>query len=254
MKGLGVVLAGLFVLATSGCAPQVDVEADKAAIRSVVNDNVAAENLGVVSGLLATATDDVVSLPPNEAPLVGKDANRAYWQDFFSRFNIQGTATTEEIEVVGDRAFVRGIWTYSLTSQGGGEAQQETSSYMLIMQRQPDGSWKWARAIWNSDQPASIATSSQPGTGKAVPRHRFAVQLGAFEKRGVAEALGQELSSHYQRTMLVTPVTVRGRTVYRVRILVQTKAEAEALAARIRREEKMKIWVVSLTESRSETR
>jgi len=36
---------------------------------------------------------------------------------------------------------------------GGGKEVKDTGNSIWIMQRQPNGSWKIARAIWNSDVP-----------------------------------------------------------------------------------------------------
>jgi hypothetical protein len=67
--------------------------------------------------------------------------------------------------------------------------------------------------------------------------------------------LAQELHSRYQFETLVTPLylatqdQVYGatRTLHRVRVPVGTKAEAEALAARLTREVKLTTWVLPLT-------
>jgi uncharacterized protein (TIGR02246 family) len=157
MKKLFPIVATLLVLAASGCAPQVDVEADKAAIQSLLDEAVAAENAGDLAGFVGGVADDAVWLPPNEPPAVGKEAVRGYMRSFFDQFNINGTTSTEEIQVVGDWAFVRGIWTYTLTPKGSGDPQEQSSSFVLIVRRQPDGSWKWSRAIWNSNLPAGGA-------------------------------------------------------------------------------------------------
>lgn len=90
-------------------------------------------------------------------------------------------------------------------------------------------------------EPASQPVAPQPPT----PFH-FAVQGGAFAKRANAEALSLRLSGKYKRTTLVTPMEVRGKTLYRVRILVETKADAEALVASLARDDKLSAWIVPL--------
>ena len=90
-------------------------------------------------------------------------------------------------------------------------------------------------------EPASTTAAPQPPT----PFH-FAVQGGAFAKRANAEALSLQLSGKYKRTTLVTPVEVHGRTLYRVRILVETKADAETLAASLARDDKLSGWIIPL--------
>jgi hypothetical protein len=96
---------------------------------------------------------------------------------------------------------------------------------------------------------------SEATTVETVPLPRFAVQVGAYQTRENAEALAQELHSRYQFETLVTPLyfatqdQVYGatRTLHRVRVPVGTKAEAEALAARLEREVKLTTWVLRLT-------
>ncbi|MCH7986449.1 MAG: SPOR domain-containing protein [Acidobacteria bacterium] len=96
---------------------------------------------------------------------------------------------------------------------------------------------------------------SKPTAVETVPLPRFAVQVGTYQTRENAEALAQELHSRYQFETLVTPLylatqdQVYGatRTLHRVRVPVGTKADAEALAARLTREVKLRTWVLPLT-------
>ena len=87
-----------------------------------------------------------------------------------------------------------------------------------------------------SDLPVST-TSSRP---------RVAVQVGAFESQGRAEALARELTARYRYATLVSPLAVGGKVLYRVRISVATRSEANALSARLLRERRLKAWIVSL--------
>ncbi len=75
---------------------------------------------------------------------------------------------------------------------------------------------------------------------------RVAVQVGAFEDRARADALAVLLSGRYQKLVLIAPTLSAGRTLYRVRILVGTRAEANALALALSRNEKLEAWVVPL--------
>jgi len=96
--------------------------------------------------------------------------------------------------------------------------------------------------------PPSTAVAAK--SGPALPattapyRPAFAVQVGAYADRAFAEALASRLAARYQTPPILSPVEVGGKTVYRVRIPVSTKAEAEALADRLRGEEKSQVWIV----------
>jgi cell division septation protein DedD len=96
-----------------------------------------------------------------------------------------------------------------------------------------------SEAVKKEPAPKLIAVPPQP-------EPHFAVQIGAFADRARAEALASQLSNLYQQEILVAPVEVRGKTLYRVRFLVGTKAGAEALANSMLREQRLKAWVVVL--------
>lgn len=87
------------------------------------------------------------------------------------------------------------------------------------------------------------AAEAAPAVTKARPR--FAVQVGAYEDRAEAERKAESFSSNYSY-VLVTQTQVGGKVFHQVRIPVETKAEAKALAARLQRESKIETWVVPL--------
>ncbi len=87
---------------------------------------------------------------------------------------------------------------------------------------------------------------STPSVARTPTRPHFAVQVGAFVKRARADELAFQLSTRYQKLVLTTPTQVGNRTIYRVRILVDTEAEAEALALTLFRDQKLNSWVVAL--------
>lgn len=103
------------------------------------------------------------------------------------------------------------------------------------------------RGAWIPDRErsAGVATSKLIAVPQQ-PQPRFAVQIGAFPDRARAEALASHFSNSYQQTILVAPIEVRSKTLYRVRFLVGTKAGAEALANSMLREQRLKAWIVAL--------
>jgi cell division protein FtsN len=100
----------------------------------------------------------------------------------------------------------------------------------------------------HSQQPAAApAPVEAPAPAQSVPEGpRFAVQVAAFDQRADAEALASRLSEQCGLQTLVAPVEARGKTLYRVRLLVQNKNQAKSLASAFLRTEKLKVWVVSL--------
>ena len=155
----------LFILVSftiAACAPAIEepmeepdtTEADVEAINQVREQEVAAINAADVEGDLAIRTDDAVHMPPNEPPVMGKEAIRSWMQAFLDQFTIQNfTASSQEIVVAGDWAFEHYSFNETLVPKAGGESIEDSGQCIHIYQRQPDGSWKIARDIWNSDNP-----------------------------------------------------------------------------------------------------
>ncbi len=152
-------LLAAFVLSLPviACQPAVEetatTEADVEALNTLRDDCAAAFRAGDVEGFIALVTDDAVMMPPDEPALTGKKAIRAWTQAFFDQFTLEPTISVEEVEVLGDWAFERATNTFKLIPVAGGEVASETFKYVRILQRQPDGSWKIAREIWNRDSP-----------------------------------------------------------------------------------------------------
>ena len=127
--------------------------ADLAALEAIAEEYEAAYSAGDADALVALHTDDAVRMPPNAPPVIGKDAIRASFQATFEQFDGKIALSLEEVEVAGDWAFVRGASPVTLTPKAGGEPLQSEGKYISIRKRQPDGSWKIFRTIWNSNDP-----------------------------------------------------------------------------------------------------
>jgi cell division protein FtsN len=120
----------------------------------------------------------------------------------------------------------------------------------------PAGGCKHASAP-QSRAPANEEHSQQPAAGPApleapapaqsVPEGpRFAVQVAAYDQRADAEALASRFSEQYGLQTLVAPVEAHGKTLYRVRLLVQDENQAKSLADTFLRTAKLKVWIVAL--------
>ena len=159
---LGFVLL-LTLIAGFGCQPasqQPDPEAkaaamaaDRAAIDKLRGDYQSAFNSNDGSAVGAYFTESAVSMPPNHEALKGKQAIADFTGAMFEGMGAELTISSEEVELAGDWAFERGSYTMKLTPKKEGEAMAEKGKYIVILQKQTDGSWKLAREVWNSDDP-----------------------------------------------------------------------------------------------------
>jgi len=111
------------------------------------------------AGVLATFTEDAVLLPHHGDPPVRGITNiRAYW---FPSSPPQPTTITgleltiDEISGDGSLAYVWGHDTVSWTRGSGASATNWTNAgtYLNVMRRMPDGSWRIQAHMW--DDPAN---------------------------------------------------------------------------------------------------
>ena len=127
------------------------METEERAIRKFTEEWLAAVSAQDSARLAAMVTEDVVFLPPGYAPIKGRGAVEAMYRSFFPQFSsVRQSVSIEEVGVSGQWAFVWGTETTVLTPKGGGPAIEMLGKGMSILRRQPDGTWKFARAINNA--------------------------------------------------------------------------------------------------------
>jgi uncharacterized protein (TIGR02246 family) len=121
------------------------------AIQSLQTAYAEAVTSGDAEAWLRSFTDDVMWMPPGEAGFAGKEAVRAWAEPYFEQFDMQEILSANEIEVAGDWAFAVQDYVFLATPKEGGEAAEERGKGIVILRRQPDGSWKIAYSVWNRD-------------------------------------------------------------------------------------------------------
>ena len=155
MKTLFSIVATLLVLAISGCAPQVDVEAEEAAIRDL-NDVqwLNAAQAKDVDTVLSFFADDASRFPPNAPIVTGKEAIRARVSEEYSGqdFAISWQTTKVEVSRSGDLAYSHGTSEVTVNDPEGNPVTDK-EKWVVVWKKQPDGSWKAVLDIWNSDGP-----------------------------------------------------------------------------------------------------
>lgn len=155
MKKLFAVLTTLLVLAAGGCAPQVDLEAEAAAIREATD--VEWLEVGQAKDLdlwVSFHTDDASLLPPNAPIITGKEAIRAFVSKLISTPGWAASWQTTKVEVArsGDLAYSYGTQETTVDDAEGNPVTDQ-QKWVAVWKKQPDGSWKCAVLILNSDGP-----------------------------------------------------------------------------------------------------
>jgi ketosteroid isomerase-like protein len=148
-RTLGIALVLLVTFADLQAASS---NADVTAINKLqkqVDDAIVA---GDTERYVALLVDDAVLMPPNALPVVGREAIRSWNEGMARRFRIQRyVPLDDELVVAGDWAFRRATFTWSVMSTTDGNSLNDSGKFIIIYQRVPDGSWKVARDIWNSN-------------------------------------------------------------------------------------------------------
>ena len=154
------------MLTFTGCqtAPQPaqkrDVAADTTAIKALGDQYDAAVNSGDAAGVAATYADDGIEMAPNQAATEGRQAIQASNEASFKEYAFKIAETPLETQVAGDWAYGRGNYTLTVTPKSG-KPTEGSGKYLFIAKRQPDGSWKYYRAIWNSNNPPPSAAGKK---------------------------------------------------------------------------------------------
>jgi uncharacterized protein (TIGR02246 family) len=126
-------------------------ENPSAAVENVWKEYAASLNAGDIDRWMALWTEDGVQLPPDEPPVVGKEKIRARNGAVLQMFRFEIGITNQEVSTAGDWAYSRGSYRATLTPRTGGAAIPVDGKYMTILARQPGGTWKIHRDIFNSN-------------------------------------------------------------------------------------------------------
>lgn len=103
-------------------------------------------------------------LPPGNEPLAGRTAAELYWRARIDAGLCGFELETLELEQRGDMAFEVGRYLRA-SAVADAEATIDHGKYVVIHQRQADGSWKRGVDIFNSDAPANRSQARPLGAG-----------------------------------------------------------------------------------------
>ena len=100
---------------------------------------------------LATCTEDVVFMPPDNPKIEGRSAVRSWLDEFPATKDL--TWTVEAVDGSGDIGMSRGYGPMILEIEG--KPVSFSVKWLAVLKKQSDGSWKMKELAWNFDQPVS---------------------------------------------------------------------------------------------------
>ena len=125
---------------------------DQDAIKAVFAQSSLAVKTGDVDLYISIFTDDAMVMPPGFPIARGKEEIQPVIEGLFGMFELELPYTVEDIEIIGDQAYTRSSWEYSMTPKAGGGTTVSIGKEVDILKKQSDGSWKIYMQCYNYDQ------------------------------------------------------------------------------------------------------
>jgi len=116
---------------------------DERAIREVVETWMDATRRDDIDMVLDLMTDDVLFMTPGREPF-GKAEFKAN-SEALSDARVDGRAEVREVEVLGDRAWIRNHIEVTMTPPGGTKPVRRSGYALTILKRCADGRWRLFR-------------------------------------------------------------------------------------------------------------
>lgn len=85
-------------------------------------------------------------LPPGASVITGEDSVREFWQRRIDAGSDGGVLETVRRAEYGDVAVEEGRY-----GRLSGSTLLDSGKYLIVFHRRPDGSWRFATDMWNSD-------------------------------------------------------------------------------------------------------
>jgi uncharacterized protein (TIGR02246 family) len=148
------VLVSIVAVGCSAPAQPANTPEDKAAIDKLRSDFVAAFSAGDAEGIGKLYTEDAIAFPGNQPTATGRTSIVQFNKGTFDSMTMPKIEVTpQETLLRGDWAIDRGTFVFSATPKAGGPAITAPGRYLILLQKQSDGSWKIIRDMDNSDMP-----------------------------------------------------------------------------------------------------
>ena len=137
----------LFAGALLGAEPS-NSESAQSAVTRAFEGFVSARNARDPDAVMSFFAKDALLSHPG-SPDAGFDALREIFRKNYSNPDLQGrySVDIEEVQVSGDLAFVRVVWTADLEQKSTGRQVRTRDKDLEIWRCQPDGSWKLYRGL-----------------------------------------------------------------------------------------------------------
>ena len=131
---------------------------DIAAIRATDSTFAGALVAGDPAAVAAIYLPDARLLPPNLAPVEGREAIHQFFAGMLNAYHVTVAISSDEIEGRGDLAYARGHYTLEGTPKAAGTPpMHDEGKFVEVLRRLPDGTWRYAVDMYSSNLPVRPA-------------------------------------------------------------------------------------------------
>lgn len=156
------------LLAAGLVSCRAESRTDSEAVRRTIESNNAKAEAwyaaGQIDSLATIFAEDARQMPPNMAPIVGRDSIKAFWTNALKWGKWEFDFNTADVVAADSLAVERGTFTLKFTAgpQAPFPSFQDRGNYVVLWRWESDGVW---RAVWD----APVSTMPIPGTPAAAP-------------------------------------------------------------------------------------
>lgn len=150
MKAISSILLFALAVLMLGCARQVDVEAEQAALMKADKDWAAAASSNDMERLITFWTDDAIIYFPNAPIVEGKEAIRQFVTSNRQKpgFSLTWEPAEAVVSAAGDLGYTAGRGLLTINDPEGNLITRK-ANYLCVWEKQADGSWKCSREVSN---------------------------------------------------------------------------------------------------------
>ena len=152
-KLLKINLLLLLFLFIISCNPSDDYDSNILEIKKVNQKYLEFYNSGNYEGVASLHTEDAVVMPPNVPARIGKDQIMLAIKEEVDMGFTDLKFIENDIKIFGTLAYDEGSYSLNVKSEKGEVIDNDSGKYLVVWEKQNDGSWLMKKDIWNSDLP-----------------------------------------------------------------------------------------------------
>ena len=141
----------ILVAACADTAVEADTTADEGAVRELIRQTARYNNAADTLGWVGLFEDGAVYMPPGTPEVTTETGLLEVAATGFGSYETSINIEPLEVVILGDWAFARSQVRGTATPRAGGDTIDVDVKQLVLYRRQPDGTWRIARMINNSN-------------------------------------------------------------------------------------------------------